>query len=169
MRDNNWENFVNNLLWIFLRKKSKDKEHSPKKKKSSKKYYEKWKRKRIERKERRATGRKEEKRFYKSKRKYDNSDTYHKCGRFGHYARDCKVKEKIKNLYIEENIKDSLYKITLNSDSGKSESEYSGQEESSTSEDLKAPQQEDYMSSEDECLPCQQGMECDKDSEEDDL
>ncbi|KAH0773880.1 hypothetical protein KY290_011017 [Solanum tuberosum] len=140
--------------------KPKDKGHSPKKK-SSKKDYEKWKRKRIERKERRAVGRKEEKRFYKSKRKYDKSDTCHKCGRFGHYARDCTVKEKIKNLDIEDNIKDSLYK--------KSETGYSSQEESSTSEDLKALQQEKYISSEDESLPCKQGLECDKEGEEDDL
>ncbi|KAG5572754.1 hypothetical protein H5410_062520 [Solanum commersonii] len=50
----------------------------------------------------------------------------------------------------------------LNSDSRKSYSNYSSQEESSTSEDLKALHQEDYMSSEEDCLPCQQGLECDK-------
>ncbi|KAG5581150.1 hypothetical protein H5410_051777 [Solanum commersonii] len=43
-------------------------------------------------------------------------------------------------------------------------------EESSTSEDLKALQQENYLTSEDECSPCQQGMACEKDdNEEDDL
>ncbi|KAH0729867.1 hypothetical protein KY290_000959 [Solanum tuberosum] len=56
----------------------------------------------------------------------------------------------------------------LNYDSGKSDSDYSSQEESSTSEDLKALHQEDYMSSEDDCLPCQQGLECDKEGEEED-
>ncbi|KAG5630759.1 hypothetical protein H5410_002476 [Solanum commersonii] len=56
----------------------------------------------------------------------------------------------------------------LNFDSGKSDSIYSSQEESSTSEDLKALHQEYYMSSEDDCLPCQQGLECDKEGEEDD-
>ncbi|KAG5609736.1 hypothetical protein H5410_021017 [Solanum commersonii] len=153
---------------IKLNQQIKRHRYSPKKK-SSKKDYEKWKRKRIERKERRAARRKKEKRFYKSKRKYDKLDTCHKCGRFGHYATDCKVKEKIKNLDIDDSLKDSLYKIMLNSDSGKSKTEYSSQEDSSTSKDLKALQQEDYMSSEGECLPCQQGMECNKDGEEDDL
>ncbi|KAH0672465.1 hypothetical protein KY290_024700 [Solanum tuberosum] len=56
----------------------------------------------------------------------------------------------------------------LNSDPGKSDSNYSSQEESSTSEDLKALHQEDYMSSEEDCLPCQQGLECDKEGEEED-
>ncbi|KAG5591109.1 hypothetical protein H5410_041623 [Solanum commersonii] len=40
---------------------------------------------------------------------------------------------------------------------------------SSTSEDLKALQQEDYMTLEDECSPCQQGMTCEKDDDEDGL
>ena len=42
-----------------------------------------------------------------------------------------------KSLDIEENIKDSLCKIMLNSDS-ESGSEYSSRDDSSTSEDLKA-------------------------------
>ncbi|KAG5570732.1 hypothetical protein H5410_060498 [Solanum commersonii] len=54
----------------------------------------------------------------------------------------------------------------LNFDLEKSETGYSSQEKSSTSEDLKAFQQEEYMSLEDECLPCQQGLECDKEREE---
>ncbi|KAG5572213.1 hypothetical protein H5410_061979 [Solanum commersonii] len=76
-----------------------------------------------------------------------------------------RVKEKIKSLDIEDNLKDSFYKIMLNSDSGKSDSEYSSQGESSTSEGLKALHQEDYMSSEEDFLPCQQGLECDKEGE----
>ncbi|KAG5611978.1 hypothetical protein H5410_023259 [Solanum commersonii] len=59
--------------------------------------------------------------------------------------------------------------IILNSDSDKSGSESSSDEGSSTSEDLKALQQEDYITSEDECSPCQQGMACEKEDDEDDL
>ncbi|KAG5572773.1 hypothetical protein H5410_062539 [Solanum commersonii] len=76
------------------------------------------------------------------------------------------VKEKIKNLDIDDNLKDSLYKIMLNSDS-ESGSAYNSREYSSTSEDLKALQQEEYLTSEDECSPCQQGMTCEKDDEDD--
>ncbi|KAG5576987.1 hypothetical protein H5410_057121 [Solanum commersonii] len=56
----------------------------------------------------------------------------------------------------------------LNSNSERSESEGSSSG-SSTSEDLKALQEEDYMTSEDECSPCQQGMAYEKDDDEDDL
>ncbi|KAG5586247.1 hypothetical protein H5410_046681 [Solanum commersonii] len=117
-----------------------------------------WKKRRIEKKERRAEPYREKKRFYKSRQTFSKIDTCHKCGRFGHYARDCRVKEKIKNLDIDDNInkqfhikkkddniKESLCKIMLNYDSGKSETKYSSHEESSTSEDLKALHQEDYM------------------------
>ncbi|KAG5572457.1 hypothetical protein H5410_062223 [Solanum commersonii] len=55
----------------------------------------------------------------------------------------------------------------LNSDS--ESSSYSSREYSSTSEDLKALQQEEYLTSEDECSPCQQGMACEKDDDGDDL
>ncbi|KAG5574008.1 hypothetical protein H5410_063774 [Solanum commersonii] len=79
----------------------------------------------------------------------------HFSGRwYGHYAKDCRVKEKIKNLDIDDNLKDSLYKIMLNSDS-ESGSAYSSRDYSLTSEDLKALQQEEYLISKDECSPCQ--------------
>ncbi|XP_049387276.1 uncharacterized protein LOC125851545, partial [Solanum stenotomum] len=131
---------------------------SHKKKKSSKKDYEEWKRKKIEKKHRRAEeGRGDSSKRKKKYRNFNKSDTCHKCGRYGHYAKDCRVKEKIKSLDIEDNIKDSLYKIMLNSDS-ESRSEYSSRDDSSTSEDLKALQQEDYLTSDNECSPCQQGM-----------
>ncbi|KAG5632671.1 hypothetical protein H5410_004388 [Solanum commersonii] len=81
---------------------------------------------------------------------FNRSDTCHKCGRYGHYAKDCRFKEKIKSLDIEDNLNDSLYKIMLNFDSG-SGTEYSSEEESLTSEDLKALQKEVYLTSEDEC------------------
>ncbi|KAG5581069.1 hypothetical protein H5410_051696 [Solanum commersonii] len=56
---------------------------------------------------------------------------------------------------------------TLRGDSHKAE--YSSHEESSTSEDLKALHQEDYMLSDDDCLPCQQRLSCEKEGEENDL
>ncbi|KAG5615649.1 hypothetical protein H5410_015473, partial [Solanum commersonii] len=106
------------------------------------------------------------KRKKRYRQNFNKSDTCHKCGRYVHYAKECRVKEKIKNLDIEDNLKDSLYKIMLNSDSG-SGTKYSSEDESSTSEDLKALQQEEYLTSEDECSPCQQGMVCEKDEEDD--
>ncbi|KAG5572771.1 hypothetical protein H5410_062537 [Solanum commersonii] len=159
--------FIDRLPTLFA-ERSKDLDSSHKTKKSSKKDYEKWKKKKIEKKFRRA----EESRGDSSKRKkryrqnFNKSDTFHKCGRYGHYAKDYRVREKIKNLDIEDNLKDSLYKIMLNSDSGTG-TKYSSTNESSTSEDLKALQQEDYLTSEDECSPCQQGMVCEKDEEDD--
>ncbi|KAH0679871.1 hypothetical protein KY284_020956 [Solanum tuberosum] len=54
----------------------------------------------------------------------------------------------------------------LNSDS-ESGSEYSSRDDSSTSEDLKALQQEDYLTSDNECSPCQQGMACEKEDGDD--
>ncbi|KAG5615832.1 hypothetical protein H5410_015656 [Solanum commersonii] len=138
-----WDNYLNQTQRDIVLMKSKDLDSSShKKKKSSRKDYEKWKKKKIE------------KKLQESVRRY------------GHYAKDCRVKEKIKNLDIDDNMKDSLYKIMLNSDSG-SGSEYNSREYSSTSEDLKALQQEEYGTSEDECSPCQQGMACEKDDEDD--
>ncbi|KAG5631077.1 hypothetical protein H5410_002794, partial [Solanum commersonii] len=159
--------FCEQFAFDIPKQKSKDNDSSHKKKKSSKKDYEKWKKKKIEKKLRRA----EEGKGDSSKRKkryrqnFNKSNTCHKCGRYDRYAKDCRVKEKIKILDIEDNQKDSLYKIMLNFDSG-SGIEYSSEEESSTSEDLKALQQEDYLTFEDECSHCQQGMVCEKDEED---
>ncbi|KAG5615834.1 hypothetical protein H5410_015658 [Solanum commersonii] len=160
--------FCEQFAFDIPKQKSKDLDSSShKKKKSSRKDYEKWKKKKIEKKLRRAEeGRGDSFKRKKKYRNFNKSDTCHKCGRYGHYAKDCRVKEKIKNLDIDDNMKDSLYKIMLNSDSG-SGSEYNSREYSSTSEDLKALQQEEYGTSEDECSPCQQGMACEKDDEDD--
>ncbi|KAH0773879.1 hypothetical protein KY290_011016 [Solanum tuberosum] len=77
-------------------------------------------------------------------------------------AMDCKVKDKIKSLDLEDNIKDSLYKILVNSSSKISSPYNSDREESSTSEDLKVLHEEDCMSSfEEECMSCQFGQPCD--------
>ncbi|KAG5609780.1 hypothetical protein H5410_021061 [Solanum commersonii] len=163
--------FCEQFAFDIPKQKSKEKEYTPMKKKSSKKDYEKWKKKRIEKKLRRAEEGKGDssKRKKKYRQNYNRSDTCHKCGRFGHYAKDCRVKEKIKSLDVGDDIKDSLYKIMVNSNSEKSGSESSSNEGSSTSEDLKALQQEDYITSENECSPCQQGIACEKEDDEDDL
>ncbi|KAG5590986.1 hypothetical protein H5410_041500 [Solanum commersonii] len=124
--------------------------------------------KKIEKKLRRAEEGKGDssKRKKKYRHNFNKSDTCYKCGRYGYYAKDCRVKKKIKSLDIEDNLKDSVYKIMLNSDSG-SGTEYNSEEESSRSEDLKALQQKDYLTSENECSPFQQGMVCEKDKEDD--
>ncbi|KAG5584790.1 hypothetical protein H5410_045224 [Solanum commersonii] len=68
----------------------------------------------------------------------------------------------ITNQILVTNVED-LVTIPKIIESG---TKYSSKEESTTSEDLKAPQQEDYLTSEDECSPCQQGMVCEKDEED---
>ena len=38
-----------------------------------------------------------------------------KCGKIGHYKKDCRVKQKINNLNVAEDLKDMLCKVMLNS------------------------------------------------------
>ncbi|XP_009762347.2 uncharacterized protein LOC107782975 [Nicotiana tabacum] len=81
--------------------------------------------------------------FIKSK----NPQACYKYGRVGHYAKDCKIKDKIKELDLDDHIKDSLCKILLNS----SPKIYVTDEgSSSTSEDLRVLHEESYTSSSEE-------------------
>ncbi|RVW63132.1 hypothetical protein CK203_063267 [Vitis vinifera] len=40
-----------------------------------------------------------------------------KCGKVGHYKKDCRVKQKINNLSVSDDLKNMLCKVMLNSDS----------------------------------------------------
>uniref|UniRef100_A0A7N0VGW1 CCHC-type domain-containing protein n=1 Tax=Kalanchoe fedtschenkoi TaxID=63787 RepID=A0A7N0VGW1_KALFE len=42
--------------------------------------------------------------------------TCYKCGRIDHYANKCRMKDKIKNLNLDEELKDSLKKLLINSE-----------------------------------------------------
>ncbi|TMW80500.1 hypothetical protein EJD97_019099, partial [Solanum chilense] len=71
------------------------------------------------------------------------------------------VKDKIKSLNLDDDIKDSLCKILVNSSPEESGPDNSGEEESHTSEDLRVLHDENYISSPDgECMPCQLGETC---------
>ncbi|XP_075099434.1 uncharacterized protein LOC142176212 [Nicotiana tabacum] len=88
-----------------------------------------WTEKRYERTQRRKAFHKARKGFIRSK----NPQAYYKCGRISHFAKDCKIKDKIKDLDLNDNIKDSLYKILLNSSPEVSDTD---EEDFSTSKDL---------------------------------
>ncbi|XP_070010100.1 uncharacterized protein [Nicotiana sylvestris] len=126
-----------------------------KKKKSHKKDFKRKKgppEKRQEKSQRRKVFHKARKGFIKSK----NPHAYYKCGRVGHYAKDCKIKDKIKELDLDDQIKDSLCKILLNSSPEISDTDEGS---SSTSEDLRVLHEESYTSSyEEEQEFCNKGQ-----------
>ncbi|XP_047264336.1 uncharacterized protein LOC124896695 [Capsicum annuum] len=117
--------------------------------KSKKKYSGEKRSKRIDKKEKK----KEDYKSKKAYRKAKKANTCYQCGRFGHFVKDCKVKSKIKSLTIDDDIKDSLCKILLNSSTKNFSPDHSDNEENdSTDEDLRVLHQEDYMPSDDECI-----------------
>uniref|UniRef100_A0A3Q7GK02 CCHC-type domain-containing protein n=1 Tax=Solanum lycopersicum TaxID=4081 RepID=A0A3Q7GK02_SOLLC len=139
-------------------KKKKDKDYTDRPYKSHRK------KKRLDKREKRKSSRSDKKSFR------HNSDACYKCGRVGHYARDCKVKDKIKSLNLDDNIKDSLCKILLNSSPEGSGPDDSGGEESYTSEDLRVLHDESYISSSDrECTPCKKGETCEDEQNTDEF
>ncbi|XP_016540944.2 uncharacterized protein LOC107841583 [Capsicum annuum] len=132
--------------------------------KSKKKYSDEKKSKKIKKKGKR----KEDYESKKAYRKAKKTNTCYRCGRFGHFAKDCKVKSKIKSLSIDDDTKDSLCKILLNSSLKNSSPDHIDNEENdSTNEDLRVLHKEDYMPSDDECIPCKEGQPCTKKEEED--
>ncbi|XP_055824317.1 uncharacterized protein LOC129892794 [Solanum dulcamara] len=107
------------------------------------------------------------------KKDYKKNVKCHKCGRYGHYANECKTQKKIKALDLDDKLKDSLCKILLYSDNEGAPSSVnktsSDSSSSSTEDQVKVLQNEDLYSnsdrsfSDDECEPCQKGMSCEKD------
>ncbi|XP_055824381.1 uncharacterized protein LOC129892875 [Solanum dulcamara] len=108
------------------------------------------------------------------KKDYKKNIKCHKCGRYGHYANECKTQEKIKALDLDDKLKDSLCKILLYSDNEGSPSGInktssdSSSYSSSTEDQVKILQNEDLYSdsdrsfSENECEPCQKGASSSK-------
>ena len=43
-----------------------------------------------------------------------------KCGKEGHYKKDCRVRQKINNLNVSDDLKDMLYEVMLNTSESKS-------------------------------------------------
>ncbi|XP_070013189.1 uncharacterized protein [Nicotiana sylvestris] len=84
----------------FNRKKSHKENDFKRKKSSTEKHYERTQRRKVFHKARKG--------FIKSK----NPQAYYKCRRIGHYAKDCKIKDKIKDLDLDDSIKDSYIKIS---------------------------------------------------------
>ncbi|KAK4357484.1 hypothetical protein RND71_023094 [Anisodus tanguticus] len=70
---------------------------------------------------------------------------------------DCKVKEKIKALNIDEDLRDTLSKLLLNSEPENSCFKSDIAQDSSSDEDIRVLNNKKYISSytKEECMPCQ--------------
>ena len=64
-----------------------------------------------------------------------------KCGKIDHYKKDCKVRKKINNLNIIEDLKDMLYEVMLNS------SESESRTDSDNVDDINQLESDDEISS----------------------
>ncbi|XP_060211903.1 uncharacterized protein LOC132639475 [Lycium barbarum] len=115
---------------------------APHRRKKKNKYYQGWKEKHLQKKARWKKEFKKRKDHVKSK----NPKACYKCGRVGHFYKNCKVKEKIKNLDIDDDLKDSLYNILLNSKPEDSSFESENSEDTSSNEDLRVLENESYTS-----------------------
>ncbi|GKA38437.1 reverse transcriptase domain-containing protein [Tanacetum coccineum] len=90
----------------------------------------------------------EEKRIKRQQFKNDTKPICFKCGKIGHFANKCKSKKKINNLNLDEEIKDGLKKIILNSES---ETDYSSDYSLSEQEmDCNCLKEEDFTSEKDD-------------------
>ncbi|KAL8031790.1 hypothetical protein ABFX02_13G051100 [Erythranthe guttata] len=81
-----------------------------------------------------------------------------KCGKIGHYANKCWVKKKLNNLDIDNDLKETLSKLLLHSDS---------KEEGVPMEGLEALDNESSSSDSEDCEPCKNGLTCDKEDSSD--
>ncbi|XP_060202141.1 uncharacterized protein LOC132630588 [Lycium barbarum] len=132
--------------------------------------FQQWKEKHSQKKARRKKTFKERKDFIKSK----NPKACYKCGRVGHYYKNCEVKEKIKALNIDDDLRESLYKILLNSDSEQEDDSGKDSDSSpnlSSNEDIRVLGEESYHSTslDEKCQQCQIGKPCVKTKEGDEF
>ncbi|KAL9682690.1 hypothetical protein QQ045_014496 [Rhodiola kirilowii] len=132
-----------------------DKPFSSKPRKPKKDYTPYHKRKRFSKKK---MEEKEERRYARKENKWqkNKSMTCHRCGKRGHFASNCWVKQKINNLEESDRIKKIISKILLNENSESELTDFS-----STSEDLKVLRNENLNTDSDsDCTPCNQGQPC---------
>ncbi|XP_012840389.1 PREDICTED: uncharacterized protein LOC105960727 [Erythranthe guttata] len=96
------------------------------------------------------------KRSYKKDSNFLSKIVCRKCGRTGHYANQCYAKDKIKNLDIDDNLKETLYKIVMNSEDDTDSNRSDSSQESDFSDDISTKSNE--------CNNCALGPPCLKSS-----